>query len=101
MRRAARVDANHSEIVQGLRKAGCSVLDLSRVGQGCPDICVGFGGINLLMEIKDGSKSPSARKLTVDEVKFHRGWSGAVTVVNSLEDAIKQINAALEVSQKI
>jgi len=101
MRRAARVDANHSEIVQGLRKAGCSVLDLSRVGQGCPDICVGFGGINLLMEIKDGAKSPSARKLTADEVKFHRGWSGAVTVVNSLEDAIKQINAALEVSQKI
>ena len=53
------------------------------------------------MEIKDGAKSPSARKLTADEVKFHQGWRGAVTVVNSLGDAINQINAALEVSQKL
>jgi hypothetical protein len=40
VRRAAKVDANHGEIVKALRSAGCGVLDLSAVGNGCPDLLV-------------------------------------------------------------
>ena len=54
MRRAARVDDNHAKIVASLRLVGCTVLDLSAVGQGCPDIMVGLAGVNYLIEIKDG-----------------------------------------------
>jgi hypothetical protein len=60
MRRAAKVDANHADIVKALRAAGCGVLDLSKVGNGCPDLLV-HAGVTVLMEIKDGSKPPSAR----------------------------------------
>ena len=48
MRRAAKIDENQPEIVDALRAMGCSVTILSAVGNGCPDILVGFRGINLL-----------------------------------------------------
>ena len=91
-RRAARVDANHAEIVKGLRQSGCTVLDLSRVGMGCPDILVGRAGHNFLFEIKDGNKPPSSRKLTIPEQAFFAMWRGNVQEVKSLNEAIESIN---------
>lgn len=67
MRRAARVDANQAAIAEALRSCGATVQLIHTVGKGCPDLLVGFGGINLLLEVKDGSKPPSKRKLTPDE----------------------------------
>ena len=88
MRRAARTDSNQRSIVSGLREQGMSVLDLSGVGKGCPDIAVGYAGSNWLFEIKDGSKPPSARRLTPAEKSFHNTWTGQVSVVTSLDDAL-------------
>ena len=96
MRAASRVDSNHREIVHGLRKTGCTVLDLSAVGCGCPDILVGRAGHNWLFEIKDGSKPPSARKLTMPEQAFFAMWRGNVQVVKSLDEAIDSINETLK-----
>lgn len=87
-RRAARVDANQSEIVRDLRKLGCSVLDLSAVGKGCPDILVSRQGRSVLMEIKDGNKPPSARKLRPQQITFHNAWQGEVVVVNDVDEAL-------------
>ena len=86
--RARKVDANHAEIVKTFRQLGCTVLDLSRVGQGCPDVLVGYRGVNLLVEIKDGKKPPSKRLLTPDENEFFCKWKGQVQVVTSQDDAI-------------
>ena len=86
--RARRTDANHKQIVAAFRKMGCTVLDLSRVGQGCPDILVGKHGVNVLVEIKDGDKPPSARRLTDDESKFHESWKGRVVTVFDVEDSM-------------
>lgn len=94
IRRAAKKDANHPEIVRGLRKAGCSVLDLGAVGNGCPDLLVMRGGVMVLMEIKDGAKIPSKQKLTPDQVKFHAEWGACVVVVKSLEEALSAIASA-------
>lgn len=96
MRRAAKIDSNQNEIVEGLRKCGWTVQILSAVGKGCPDIVVGAktsdkGAYNFLIEIKDGNKPPSARKLTPDEQKWHTEWKGQVHVINSLEEAIQLI----------
>lgn len=88
MRRKARVDDNQPEIVMALRMAGATVQSIATVGGGCPDILVGFRGKNYLMEIKDGSKPPSARKLTSHETKWHKEWRGQVAVVESIEDAL-------------
>ena len=89
MRRAAKVDDNQAEIVAGLRRVGATVQPLHAVGFGCPDILVGFRGTNKLMEIKDGSKPPSKRKLTPDQVKWHKIWRGQVAVVNDLAEALR------------
>lgn len=96
MRRAARTDANHAEIIKGLRRCGCSVWDTSGLGQGFPDIVCGRSGYNWLFEIKDGNKPPSARKLTVAEKAFFATWKGAVCVVNSLDEAIEMINDTIK-----
>ena len=91
LRRAARTDSNHREIIDGLRKEGFTVLDLSRVGQGCPDILVGYAGHNWLMEIKDGGKPPSARRLPGPEQAFYDLWKGNVNVVCDLDQAVEII----------
>ena len=88
MRRAAKIDVNQPEIVDAFRRMGFSVLTLHTVGHGCPDILIGKLGKNHLVEIKDGNKPPSARKLTRDEQKFHELWRGSIFVVESIEAAM-------------
>ncbi len=60
----------------------------SALGCGFPDIVVGFRGVNVMLEVKDGDNVPSKRALTADEVKFHESWAGQVSVVNSPEEAV-------------
>lgn len=98
-RRAARVDTNQREIVAALRQMGASVQLLHTVGAGCPDILVGWRGngsgpVNLLVEIKDGAKPASARKLTPAEADFHAAWRGQVAIVETIEDAIALLQEA-------
>lgn len=92
MRRAAKKDRNHPEIVNALRKAGCDVLDLGAVGNGCPDLLVRRGFCMLLMEVKDGKKPPSARKLTPDQVDFHAIWGQVTFVVTSIDEALQAVD---------
>ena len=92
MRRAAKIDDNQTEIVDALRKAGASVQSLAATGKGCPDLLVGYNGMNLLMEVKDGSKVPSKRKLTSDQITWHFNWLGQVEVVKNVEEALRLLN---------
>lgn len=91
MRRAAKVDANQAQIVADLRKVGCTVIPLHAVGGGVPDLLVGFQGRNVLLEVKDGRKPPSKRKLTEDQVEFHEGWRGQVAVVDTVKAALEAV----------
>lgn len=93
MRKIARRDDNHAEIVAAFRKLGCSVLDLAAVGSGCPDLLLGRGGKDRLVEVKDCDKPPSARKLTEDQARFHALWNGRpVAIVENLEDVERTVN---------
>jgi hypothetical protein len=92
--RAKKVDLNQMEIVATLRKIGATVQSLATVGNGCPDLLVGFRGINYLMEVKDGGKVPSAQKLTPDQVKWHIEWCGEVHIVRSIYDAFEVLGFA-------
>lgn len=92
MRRAAKVDANQAEIVEALRKAGARVQPLHTVGQGVPDLLVGFKGQTLLMECKDGTKPPSARQLTPEQQAWLQAWTGgSVWLVTSVDDALSAL----------
>jgi hypothetical protein len=67
------------------------VADTSRVGDGWPDIVVGFRGKNWLLEIKDGSKPPSKRKLTAEQEQFVAYWRGQWACVKSEAEAIELV----------
>lgn len=91
MRRAAKVDGNHSVIVATLRAVGATVQSLAAVGRGVPDLLVGFRGRNYLLEVKDGTKPPSRRRLTDDERTWHSDWRGTVRIVMSPDDALAAV----------
>ena len=95
-RRAAKVDANHGEIRDAFRRMGATVADTASSGSGFPDLVVGYRGVNLLVEVKDGSLPPSGRKLTGPQVDFHNDWRGQICVVKSLDEAVALLK---EVSQ--
>jgi len=84
MRWDRRKDANHDEIVAALEQIGCSVVDLSRVGSGCPDILVGWRSACVLMEIK-----ALGGKLNPDQTLFQKLWRGSMYVVSTPEEAIR------------
>ena len=86
MRTRGRVDENQGSIVSKFRGAGFSVAITSNLGGGFPDLAVGKYGVTVLVEIKDGDKPPSKRKLTEDEERFHSSWRGAACVVECEED---------------
>ncbi len=93
MRRDARVDDNHAEIVRVLRECGMTVESLAAVGGGVPDLLVGWHGRNWLLEVKDGRKVPSARLLTPDQQEWHERWRGQRAVVESPEQALRVLGA--------
>jgi hypothetical protein len=91
MRRDAKIDANQLSIVRTLRQTGASVQSLAAAGGGVPDLLVGVRGKNFLLEVKDGSNPPSKRKLTPDQIIWHRDWLGQVVVVNNEDEALEAI----------
>lgn len=98
MRRAANIDRSQQPIVKALRDIGASVQILSRVGQGVPDLLVGYRNINVLLEVKNANDGPAKRALTVAEKDWHAAWGGQVAIVHSAEEAqvavIEQVKQA-------
>jgi len=79
--RAARIDGNHTEIVDALRRSGRLVLSLARMGEGVPDALTyradeGFR----LIEIK----MPKGKIRRQQEAFAAKGWP--VDIVRSVEE---------------
>lgn len=60
---------NHKEIIAVLRNGGVQPIDT--IGRGCPDILVGFQGVNCLLVLK----LPSCQ-LMPDEKALQAPWRG-------------------------
>lgn len=97
MRRiAARRDFNHGAIVDAFKSMGAMVYDASADGGGMSDLVIAWRGHFLLVEIKDGAKSPSRRKLTPAQIIFHgeaamRGCK--VHIVTNVDEALALLGA--------
>lgn len=78
-----RTDTNQTEIVKFLRSIGASVLVLSQVGHGCPDILFGIKGQNYLLEIKSAKGD-----LTESQKEFFDSWGGRAYIVRSVDEVI-------------
>jgi hypothetical protein len=77
-------DANQAQIVAALRRIGASVVTLGHVGNGCPDLLVGYRGKTLLLEVK-----MEKGRMTEDQEKWWTGWNGRTPViVRTQEQAI-------------
>ena len=96
MRRAAKVDANHTEMVSAFRKLGCSVLSLASLGRGVPDLLVSLGGITWLVEVK----MPKGRE-TDDQIAFISGWKGCRALVRDLEGVLTVVRSLQEQSDRL
>ena len=93
--RHGRIDDNHAEVRKHLERCGCTVHSTSDAGEGFPDMVVfsPFLRRTLLLEVKDGNKPPSKRKLTPKQRVFHRKWPADCYVVTSPDDALKVVGA--------
>lgn len=80
---ARRTDTNHRQIIGALRKIGCEVLDLSRVGHGCPDAVCKLGFKIKFMEFKHAGRKPNP-----EQREWHKRWLPHVVVVETAEQAI-------------
>ena len=98
--RAKRRDANHRSVADGIRAAGWCFLDLADHGDGVPDGIASRANDNrpgyttALIEIKDGSKPPSARKLTPKEQAVRDAWQGHYIVATSIEQVLGELYIA-------
>jgi hypothetical protein len=89
VRLKARVDANQSEIDSALEAMGWLVVPTHQLGKGFPDRIGIKAGRVVFLEVKDGTKPPSRRKLTPDEVEKHRQFKAFgvhVHVIEKVED---------------
>lgn len=88
MRRRARTDANQSSIVDALRQIpGVSVEIINDAF----DILVGFKKVSYVIELKDGAKSASRKKLRPRQEKFRDTWTGQWDKCENLNDVLKVI----------
>lgn len=93
MRKYGRVDTNHAEIVDCFKSMGCSVYSLANVGE-IPDLLVSVSrDCTFLVEIKDGNKPPSQRKLTEVQKAFHQRWKGKIYLVTCIDEVLELVNA--------
>jgi len=91
MSRGARkhnLDGNHHAISDALRAIGAKPVSTASVGSGFPDIAVGYRGVNVLLEVKNGDKPPSKQALTEAEKNFHETWPGQISIVRTPEEAV-------------
>lgn len=88
-----RKDSNQDELVKEFRKwfPTASVHIASNHGEGFPDLVVGFEGRTFLFEVKDPEKTPSQRKLTEKQERFHGQWKGHCEVVHSATEMAAKI----------
>lgn len=93
MRRATKVDANQAAIVGAFITCGCEVQSLAAVGEGVADLLIFHRSTSrlFLVEVKDGKRIPSERRLRSSQVDWHKRFP--VTVVETVEGAIAALRS--------
>ena len=91
MRNYARKDRNHGELLEELKKLDWYVTDVSSLPKVCDlrvDGCWHGKPISIVVEIKDGEKYLSKRKLTSCEKDYLDSHPGHLAIVESFSDCL-------------
>lgn len=91
MRRNARVDNNHAEIVAAFRKLGVSVLSLVNLGRGVPDLLVASSGVSMLVEVK----APKGKENELQK-EWAENWRGQIFMVRDVEGVLTVVRLLKE-----
>lgn len=92
-RRAARNDANQAAVIEALESIGCLVYAIRQP----VDLIIGYGGMWMLAEVKDGDKPPSRRKLRKGQISCAvdaQGLNLPFLVLTSPERAVLAVRQA-------
>lgn len=79
-------DANHNEVQNMFTVHGFRTLDVSSLKCGFDFIAWKQGQV-FIVEVKDGTKPPSATRLTDKEIETEKKYSGEYFVIFSVEQA--------------
>lgn len=80
-------DANQGDILKELRKIpALDIIDLTEVGDDCPDILLGYQRKNWLVEIKT-----TTGRVKPGQKRHHREWPGQTAICRSLDDILRLI----------
>jgi hypothetical protein len=89
-RYARKADLNQQPIVDALEKIGCSVQKLHTVGEGVPDLLVGFRGGTYLLEVKNVH---GRNRDTKQQTDWRIWWRGhPVSIVRNEQEAILAVS---------
>ena len=89
---ACRVDDNQKDVVSAMRAAGAYVIDTSKMGNGFPDLIVGFRGVTLLMEVKNPKTQYGRAGLNKRQKSWHAEWTGGpLSTVDGPEAALRAL----------
>lgn len=94
MRRRGKKDGNHDALKAVFVRMGCSVADLFNAGlPGFPDIVVGCGGRDYLVEIKNPETRYGRAGLNSNQTSFSAEWRGGmIYVVSSDLEVVALVN---------
>lgn len=104
MRYKLKKDKTHTGIARELQAHGFSVLDLSRVGEGCPDMLIYKHGTAVLLE----AKTPELSKVTgtplqaavgvlrQSQIDFASQWRGPIIVAYSASEAMHEFRMVVK-----
>lgn len=96
-RYGAKKDANHKELVDALEYLGASVVDLSAMGCGIPDLLVHARGIWHLCDVKNKATAYGRRGLNPRQIKWASEWKGGpVVLLYSIDDAKALIEGRMD-----
>lgn len=95
--RARRVDANLKEIVDEFRRLGCAV----HVTNDMWDLTISLGGLVMLIEVKDGAKPPSAKRLSKRAKEFYKTWLAHPRIVENKEQAKEVVEVLMGWHEKL
>lgn len=95
IRRRARIDASQTAIVAELRRIGATVQSIATVGNGCPDLVVGWAGANYLIECKSerarAKKTGKIMRADEQHENWQDTWRGQVATVYTPHEALQAI----------
>lgn len=100
MRGRLRKDKNHAAIVEAIQKLGGIVIDMSRLGQGIPDIAVWTRAGWQVAEIKNPENAYGRRGLNERQKEWAGNQKAPVFIIRTIEEAVALVTGQFEGLQR-